>query len=115
MREQTAHVQVNSGATVSGVAAIIGAEFVGFVLPTSIGAQVFAQAATDTLSASFARLQAETNSVGAMSINGDWTVTSGNAARAISLGELVKPFPYLRFELSAAATLTHSIAVVAKY
>ena len=100
------YTAVASGDTLTDVVDKRQAHHVSVWIPNSLDSEVFVQGGWDSTSSSnFARAQHPTSS-------GDWAVGSFSTARAVDITQVAGAFPYIRFELGAAATITGSFAVV---
>lgn len=108
MREPQ-YTTVASGDTISGQLGVGAFRPHGLFAPASLTQQIFLQAAWDTTSANFARVQLRDGS-------GDWSVASATATKpvAVTLEDVLGPFSFARVELGAAATDTRTFALVTK-
>ncbi len=109
-RFQVNSVTIPISGTVSDVVNLRGATLAGVWISTITSAAVFIQAAFDTTSANFVRVQNPQGS-------GDFTIAAGTGSKAISLGmqEGAFPFPFARLESSVAQAASRACVVGMKF
>ncbi len=110
MRTQTTSVTISAGSLVAlSQAGIEGAAYVGLHVPYLINScNLFLQAAHDTTSASFARVQHPTSS-------GDWTMAVESLGRAVDITALVAGFNYVKPEFSSVQSADRAFTLTTKF
>ncbi|MDR7537432.1 MAG: hypothetical protein QN183_13835 [Armatimonadota bacterium] len=106
MPHQALFTTIASGATLSDVVPVIGADLFGLWAPAVTSGQVYLQGSWDPVT-NFVRL---TNPAG----SGDWAWALGPGQRAVTLQDVAFPFPFLRLESSVAQTDTRTFVVIVK-
>ncbi len=105
-RFQVNTITIPISGTISEVANLRGATLAAAWITTITSAVLFVQAAMDTTSANFVRVQNPQGS-------GDFTIAAATGSKAISLGmqEGAFPFPYARLESSVAQAASRACVV----
>jgi hypothetical protein len=107
MRHQTKFATIASGAQLSSLVELQGADLFGLWAPTVTSGTITLRGSFDTLSANFIPLQ---NPAG----SGDWTFAVGPGSKAITLQDVAFPFPYMKLFSSVAQTDNRSFAMPCK-
>lgn len=104
MQLQTLPVIISSGSLVSSPVPLQTSGGVGLIVPNITSAQLFVQAAFDTVSASFARAWRTDGS-------STYVAAVGSTPAALDLSDVVRGFPYVRLETSVAQTDNRSFTM----
>lgn len=105
--QQSTDVVIASGAVVSSIFQVAGSVIMGIIAPTITSGALFLQAAHDTTSASFKRVQ---NPAG----SGDWTWALAAGDKAVAVHDCLAPFRYVRLEAQTAQTAPRTFKVISK-
>ena len=108
MKTYQQNISISSGASVSGIISVLGAQNTGLLvhLPTSCTA--YLQVSFDTTSANFRRVDKTDGS-------GDWTWNVGSGKAATMVKDVAGVFPYMRLETGVTQEDTTSLQAVSKY
>lgn len=107
MRFETFHRTIATSASVSSIFQITGAKSMGLVASTLTSCQIFFQVSWDETSANFVR-------AGKKDGSGDFVWSVGVGSNAITLQDVLHPFPYGRIETSVAQAQVSSLSLIVK-
>ena len=107
MRSQTLYTSIASGASLSGVVGVKGAEAVGLLIPTITSAQVclsVSQSSED----SFMRVFKTDGS-------SHFVINAGPGSMGIHVGDVLKSFTHAKVETLVAQADTRSFTIIVKF